>query len=334
MNILVTGGGGFLGRYIIKNLLQGGYNVRILGRQSHPDLEALGVHIMQGDISNPVTVNNAIFDRDAVFHVAAKAGIWGNWNSYFQPNVIGTRNVIKACQTHGIKYLIYTSTPSVVCNGKDLSNVNESIPYGKHWLCHYAHTKAIAEQEVLAANNSSSLLTTALRPHLIWGIGDRYLIPRIIERAKAGKLRIVGNGKNQVDIVHVINAAHAHMLAFEALQKGKACGKPYFISQGKPVELFSWINKLLQELELPQITKQISFKNAYNLGAILEQTHKIFYPHKEPLMTRFLATELGKDHFFNISNAKNDLGYFPIISTEEGLQQLVQEMKKVNSLCN
>lgn len=329
MNILVTGGGGFLGRYIIKNLLQRGHNLRILGRQPHPDLEALGVRVIQGNISNSVTVHNAIFDCDAVFHVAAKAGIWGNWNGYFQTNVIGTRNVIKACQTHCIQYLIYTSTPSVVCNGNDLHNVNESIPYGKHWLCHYAHTKAIAEQEILAANNSSSLLTIALRPHLIWGIGDKYLIPRILQRAKAGTLRIVGEGNNQVDIVHVTNAAHAHLLAFEALQKGIGCGKPYFISQGKPVELFSWINNLLRELKLSQITKRISFKNAYRLGAILEQTHKVFCPQKEPLMTRFLATELAKDHFFDISNARRDLGYSPIISTEDALCQFIQEIKKL-----
>lgn len=325
MRILVTGGGGFLGRYIVKRLLERGYDVRILGRQKQTDLEDLGVHVMLGDISNPVTVNNAIFDRDAVFHVAGKAGIWGNWDSYFKPNVIGTRNVIKACQTHKIKYLIYTSTPSVVFNGNELRNVDESIPYGSNWLCHYAHTKAIAEQEVLDANNHSSLLTTALRPHLIWGVGDQHLIPRIIERAKSGRLRIVGNGKNLVDIVHVINAAHAHLLAFDALQKGIACGKAYFISQDKPVELFPWINNLLLKLDIPPVTKSISFKTAYTLGSFLERIYKIFLTQKEPLMTRFLATELAKDHFFNISNAKKDLGYSPLISVEEGVEQFIRE---------
>lgn len=327
MRILVTGGGGFLGRYIVKRLLERGYDVRILGRKQNPDLAALGVNMMLGDISNPITVNNAIFDRDAVFHVAAKAGIWGDWESYFKPNVVGTRNVIKACQTHKIKYLIYTSTPSVVFNGKDLHNVDESIHYGCNWLCHYAHTKAIAEQEVLAANNFSTLLTVALRPHLIWGNGDQHLIPRIIERAKAGKLRMVGTGKNLVDIVHVTNAAHAHILAFDALQKGIACGKPYFISQDKPVELFPWINSLLLKLNMQPITKSISFKKAYSLGYFLEKAHKVFSIKDEPLMTRFLATELAKDHFFNISNAKKDLCYSPIISIEEGVNQLLAEFK-------
>lgn len=327
MKILVTGGGGFLGRYIVKGLLQRGYDVRILARQPHQDLEALGVHVMRGDLCDPIAVNNAVFDRDAVFHVGAKAGIWGNWDSYFMPNVVGTRNVIKACKTHGIRYLIYTSTPSVVFNGNDLCNVDESMPYGRNWLCNYAHTKAIAEQEVLASNNGSSLCTTVLRPHLIWGIGDQHLIPRIIERAKAGKLRIIGDGENKVDIIHVINAAHAHLLTLDALQEGRGSGKAYFISQGEPVKLFPWINSLLEGLDLPLITKKISFKKAYCLSAILEIIHKALLPKKEPLMTRFLVTELAKDHFFNITNAKKDLGYSPIITTEDGLNELIQEFK-------
>lgn len=327
MRILVTGGGGFLGRYIVKGLLERGYQVRVLGRHRYPDLEALGVTVMQGDIANPVTVNNAIFDRDAVFHVAAKAGIWGKWDSYFYPNVIGTRNVIKACQTHKIRYLVYTSSPSVVFNGDHLRNVDESVPYGSNWLCHYAHTKALAEQEVLAANNFSTLLTIALRPHLIWGNGDQHLIPRIIARAKAGKLRIIGDGRNKVDIVYVSNAAHAHLLAFDALQKGIGCGKPYFVSQDEPVELFPWINKLLQSLDIPPVTKTISFKTAYRLGSFLEKAYNAFSIEKEPLMTRFLATELSKEHFFNISNAKKDLGYAPTVSTAEGLNLLIPTLK-------
>ncbi len=327
MRILVTGGGGFLGRYIVKSLLERGYHIRILGRQRQPDLEALGVHVMQGDIANPVSVNNAAFDRDAVFHVAAKAGIWGEWDSYFSPNVIGTRNVIKACQTHKIKYLIHTSSPSVVFNGDHLRNVDESAPYGRNWHCHYAHTKAIAEQEVLAANNSSTLLTIALRPHLIWGIGDQHLIPRILERAKAGKLRIIGDGRNKVDIIYVSNAAHAHLLAFDALQKEVGCGKAYFISQDEPVELFPWINNLIQSLGIEPVKKSISFKMAYKMGSFLEKMHKVFLPKKEPLITRFLATELAKDHFFNISNAKKDLGYSPLIGTEEGLKLLIPTLK-------
>lgn len=327
MRVLVTGGGGFLGRYIVDRLLDRGYKVRIFGRQRHDDLEALGVHVFQGDLSDPVAVNNAIFDCDAVFHVAAKAGIWGNWKSYFIPNVIGTRNVLKACKTHGVQYLIYTSTPSVVFNGQDLCNINESAPYGKNWLCHYAHTKAIAEQEVLAANNSDSLRTVALRPHLIWGKGDQHLIPRIIERAKNGKLKIIGDGQNYVDIVHVKNAAHAHTLALDALIKGTACGKPYFISQGQPVQLFPWINNLLKKLNIKPITQRLAFKKAYNIGLALEIFHKLFLPNKEPLMTRFLATELAKDHFFNIENAKKDLGYKPIVSIEEGLLELFCSQK-------
>lgn len=213
----------------------------------------------------------------------------------------------------------------MVFNGEDLRNVDESAPYGKDWLCHYAHTKAIAEKEVLAANNSDKFRTTALRPHLIWGKGDQHLIPRIVERGKAGKLKIVGDGNNLVDIVHVRNAAHAHLLALDALIKGSASGKAYFISQGEPVKLFPWINSLLGRLGISPITQKISFKKAYSIGLILECIHRVFLPKKEPLMTRFLATELAKDHYFSIDNAKKDLGYSPIISIEEGLLELFKE---------
>lgn len=322
MRVLVTGGGGFLGSYIVKELLNRGYNVRVFGRGPQSELEALGVDVFRGDLANAVAVNNAIFDRDAVFHVAAKAGIWGNWDSYFIPNVIGTRNVLKACKTHGIGYLVYTSTPSVVFNGQDLRNIDESAPYGKNWLCNYAQTKAIAEQEILAANDTHSLRTIALRPHLIWGRGDRHLIPRVVERARAGKLKIVGEGHNYVDIVHVRNAANAHILALDALLKGTDSGKAYFISQGEPVQLYPWINDILKRLNIPPVTQKISFRKAYNIGLVLECFHKLFLPRKEPLMTRFLATELAKDHYFNISNAKRDLGYKPVVSTEEGLSEL------------
>ena len=325
MNILVTGGGGFVGKAVIARLLQRGDDVSSLGRSPQPELAASGVTVIQADLADKNSVVEACEGKDAVFHVAAKAGVWGSQESFLNANVIGTRNILEGCRIHNIPWLVHTSTPSVVFNGSEFTGEDESLPYGSNWLCHYAETKAIAEQEVLASNGKNGLSTVALRPHLVWGIGDPHLLPRVIDRAKAGKLRIVGEGKNMVDISHVDNVADAHILALEALQKGTANGKAYFLSQGKPVVLWDWINGILKELNIPPVAKPISAKKAFTIGSVLELIWKTFGLKGEPPMTRFVAVELAKSHYYSIEAAKRDLGYEPKVSTEEGVQSFVAD---------
>ncbi len=332
MRALITGGGGFLGRYIVKQLLEKDIDVRILCRSTQDDLVNQGVEVVQGDILHAGCVETASRDCDVVFHVAAKAGVWGREIDYFNANVVGTRNVFNACHVNGIKYLVHTSTPSVVFSGKAISGEDEEMPYGENWLCAYAKTKAQAEKEVLAENGRNGLKVIAIRPHLIWGVGDPHLFPRVIERGKLGKLKIVGEGQNKVDISHVENVAFAHILAMEALMKDHAGGKAYFISQDDPVVLWDWLNQLLQRLEIKKVERRISFKAAYLVGAIFEFIYKLLNKKEEPLMTRFVATELAKDHYFNISSAKKDLGYYLKVSTEEGLNEWVRDFEKTNSL--
>lgn len=332
MKALVTGGGGFLGRYVVQKLCKRGAEVVILSRSPQPAIEAQGVKVYQGEIENFNSVKDACQGCDVVFHIAAKAGIWGSWKSFFQPNVIGTRNVINACKEQGITRLIYTSTPSVVFNGNSIEGADESLPYGCNWLSHYAHTKAIAEAEILATNNDDGLRTIALRPHLIWGIGDPHLIPRVIARARARKLRIIGNGRNRVDITHVDNAADAHLLAFDALENENTGGRSYFISQDQPVVLWEWINELLTRLNIRPVQKKISLNKAYVLGMGFEGIYKLTGLSSDPPMTRFLAVELAKNHFFNIDAARRDLGYEPAINIETGLNQLVEHLNKTGAI--
>lgn len=313
-----------MGRYIVDRLLSRGDEVTILGRTEHEDLRKRGVAFVRADLGDRDRVIEACRGCEVVYHVAAKAGIWGSWESYFRPNVEGTRAVLEGCRRHGVRKLVYTSTPSVVFTGEALVNAGESLPYGRDWLCHYAHTKALAEQAVLSANEPGQLRTVALRPHLIWGVGDNHLIPRVIDRARKGRLRIVGEGKNQVDIVHVANAADAHLQAEAALDEpGRADGKAYFISQGEPVALWDWINDLLERLGIPPVEKRISARAAYVIGAVCEAVYALLRKKEEPPMTRFVAVELAKDHFFDISAARRDLGYDPAVSTEAGLEELV-----------
>lgn len=328
-NVLVTGGGGFLGRYIVARLLDRADRVTILGRTPHPDLHARGVTQIKADLADREKVIEACRDRDVVYHVAAKAGVWGSWDSYYRPNVEGTRAVLEGCRRGGVGRLVYTSTPSVVFTGEPLVNVDESIPYGRDWLCHYAHTKAIAEGEVLGADDPGGLRTVALRPHLIWGIGDNHLIPRVVDRARRGRLRIVGDGRNRVDIVHVANAADAHLLAERAIEgKAPAGGKAYYITQGEPVVLWEWINGFLRSLGIAPVEKRVSLRTAYTVGAMCEAVYTLLRRKEEPPMTRFVAIELAKDHFFDISAARRDLGYKSKVSTREGVDELVAYWKR------
>lgn len=331
MKVLVTGGGGFLGRYIVHKLLARGDAVVSLGRSPQPELASAGVTVIQGSIADRESVFKAAIDCEAVIHVAAKAGFWGSHASYFGPNVIGTRNVIAACQELGIPDLVYTSTPSVVFSGESFEGADESLPYGTNFLCHYAETKAQAEQEALAANGPD-LRVCALRPHLIWGIGDPHLIPRVIAKARSGKLRQVGDGTNRVDITHVENAADAHLAALDALKTGTCAGKAYFLSQGEPVSLWPWLNDLLTRLGEPTVDRKISYRAARRIGSVAEFLWHTFPLSGEPPMTRFVATELAKSHYFDISAAQRDVGYKPAITTEAGVRALAEHYRVAGTL--
>ena len=328
MTILVTGGGGFLGGAIIDLLLARGESVRSISRSSYPDLEAKGVQCFQGDLANLDAVKNAAEGCDMVFHVAAKAGVWGSYESYFEANVTGTRNVIAACKQHRIKYLIHTSSPSITFAGEDEDGVDESIPYAPHFLCNYAKTKAQAEIEVLHAN-SDSLATVALRPHLIWGPGDNHLVPRIITRGKAGKLKIVGDGSNRVDATYIDNAAASHLAAADNLQNEATCaGKAYFISNDEPIAMKDLLNQILAAADLPPVTKTVPPGVAYGVGTLMEWVYGLLGKTEEPMMTRFIARQLATAHWYNISAAKRDFGYAPTVSMADGMTRLAAWLQK------
>jgi len=323
VNVLITGAGGFLGSHIALQLLDAGHVVRGFSRGTYPTLEALGVNWVQGDLRKQRDVSKACEGMDAVIHTAAVPGIWGSWKMYYGINTLGTANIIRAVQQHDIPYLVYTSSPSVVFDGKDQSGISEEVPYPKTWLCHYPHSKALAEQQVLAANVDGQLATCALRPHLIWGEDDPHLIPRLIARGRTRKLRIIGNGNNRIDMVHVENAAHAHLCALTALQvTPKSRGRAYWISQQTPVNCWEWINEILGFAGVEPITKRIGFRTAYRVGAILEYMYKSLGIKSEPRMTRFLALQLSADHYFDNTLAQNVLGYRPKISTADAMAEL------------
>lgn len=329
MRALVTGGGGFLGLYIVERLVQRGDVVRSFSRGSYPRLEELGVEQIRGDVRDAAAVANACTDVDVVFHTAALPGIWGPWKRFHAINTLGTENVVAGCRKRGAAKLVYTSSPSVIYDGRPHENVDESYPYAepRQFLCHYPHTKMLAERAVLAANDGS-LSTTALRPHLIWGPRDNHLIPRLIRRAKSGRLRRVGDGANRISMTYVENAAAAHLQAADALGRGTACaGRAYFINEPRPVNLWDWIDELLQRAGIPPVRKQISAAAAWKVGAVFEGIYRGLFLPGEPPMTRFLASQLSSSHYYSIAAAQRDFGFTPPVSTEEGTAKLEPELR-------
>lgn len=325
MKVFITGGGGFLGKAIIRNLLKENYEVISYSRNDYPELKSLGVEHRQGDLSDKNRLTAAMKDCQAVIHTAAKAGIWGPYQEFYQANVIGTQNVLTACRENHIDRLVYTSSPSVVHPGVGgLEGADESLPYPDHFEAFYPQTKAEAEKLVLQ-NNTAELSTVALRPHLIWGPEDPHFLPRFLARARAGRLRLVGTAEALVDTVYVDNAAEAHILALQRLNSASIiAGKAYFITQGQPLPIKNFINELLKAGGLPPVTRKIPVGLAYLLGGLLEKTYTQFKLSGEPMMTRFLVHQLSTPHWFDISAAKRELNYTPSVSLEEGMSRLTQ----------
>lgn len=318
---LVIGGTGFLGGEIVRQLLERGQSVRAFCRRNG-DVPP-GAEIVLGDLTDRASLENACQGVETVYHTASLPSISLYWDPFFDTNIIGTLNVLDACRKTGVQKLIYTSSASVIFNGKPQLGVDESIPYPNEWLAHYPHSKAIAEKMVLAAT-SSSLLTCSLRPHLIIGKRDRHLIPRLLARAESGRLFRVGNGKNLVDIIFVENAALGHIQAAEALtsQNSPVNGNAYFLSQGEPVNCWEWIDEVLVMKGLPKVKRSISYTAAWTLGLLLEGWYTCFRLRGEPIMTRFLAAELALTHYLNTAKAKRDFGYVPVVSMAEGMKRL------------
>lgn len=325
VKVLVTGGGGFLGSYICQELLDRGYLVSSFSRKSYSDLEALGVSCLVGSLSEFEDVEAAVSGHDAVIHTAALAGIWGKWEDFYATNYLGTKHVVEACKKLGVNKLVYTSSPSVVFDGKDIKGQGEELPYAKKHWCHYPVTKMMAEKLVLDSN-TDSFFTAALRPHLIWGPKDPHFVPRLVERSKSGQLKRLGDGRNLVDVIYVENAAKAHVEVLEKLNSDKdrqdVTGKAYFIGQEKPVNLWEFINRLVETSGGVRIEKSVPEKLGYVVACMVEFVYTALRIRREPKITRFLALQLSKSHYFSHEQASRDFGYRAEVSTDEGFRRL------------
>lgn len=321
MQVLVTGGGGFLGLELVSQLNKEGYRLRSFSRNVNQQLTKFSVEIHRGDLNDQSAVHKAVSGCDVVFHVAAKAGVWGELNSYYQTNVIGTRNIVEACLQHKIRYLIYTSSPSVTFSGQDQQMVNEeSCHYPTKFYCHYQETKKIAEQYVLQ-DRTPRLYSVALRPHLIWGKNDPHLIPRLL--ARAHRFRFIGNGENLIDTTYIDNAAYAHLCALKALQKKpNLSGRSYFITNDEPVSMRFFVNSILASYGYPPVNKKIPRSLAFIIADSCEYLYRLARISNEPPLTSFTARQLASSHCYSIKRACRELNYHPQISLKQGLARL------------
>lgn len=360
--VFITGASGFIGGRIAERLLAAGRPVRVLARRPLPALERLGATLVRGDLHDAAALRAGCAGVGTVFHVAGRVGVWGPAEDFVRVNVEGTRGVIAACRDAGVPRLVYTSSPSVVFNGGDLSGVDESAPLCTEAPCAYPTSKAAAERLVAAAN-SATLATVSLRPHLVWGPGDRNVVPRVLALARRGRLRIVGAGRNLVDCAHIENVVDAHVQAEAALVRcnllgykfasvqsesdvaregkgnllgyetpgGDPRGRAYFVTNGEPVVLWEWIDELLRGVGAPELARRVSLGAAYRAGAVLELLWRVLPLQGDPPMTRFVAKELATDHWFRIEAARRDLGYAPRVSMAAGTAELIAHYRAGNA---
>ncbi len=321
MKILVTGGGGFLGSAVCRQLAGRGHEVIAFQRRSADHLREHGVASVQGSITDYSALLEGSADVDAMVHTAGKAGIWGDAGDFRAVNVDGTANVIRACREHAIRFLVHTSSPSVVHAGGDIEGADESLPLATHFSAPYPETKAAAEKLVTEASDEE-LRTTALRPHLIWGPGDPHILPRLLDKARGGSLALPAPDK-VIDTVFVENAALAHVMALDELTASARCaGKAYFVTNNEPLPQGEIIGKLLAALGVEVKIRAVPAGVARAAGALCERAWKSLGLKGEPPVTRFSVEQLATAHWYDTSAAERDFGYRPAVSIAEGLEIL------------
>lgn len=304
-------------------LLARGDRVRLLGRS----FAAAGEQIEAGavplavDLRDEVGVRRACAGVEVVYHAGALSAAWGNRTDFFTTNVGGTRAVIAGCREYGARRLIYVSSPSVVFNGKDQHNVSEAVPYPRRFASVYSLTKKLGEELVRQA--AGEMETVILRPKAIFGPGDRTLLPQLIAAARQGRLPQIGSGENLVDLTYVENVSHALLLACDA---ANAVGGTYTITNDEHVPLWQVIRHVLKELGLPSRLRHLPLPVVLSAATLMEA--RAVLTREPPLLTRYSAAILARTQTYDISAAKRDLAYAPLLSVEEGIRRTLRALKE------
>lgn len=325
MEVLVTGGTGFLGQHLARALLAKGHSVHILGRnfaKAGPrELIAGGAIPITADLRDRAAVDAACAGIEVVFHTGALSAPWGKLVDFHDINVGGTEAVLAGCLAHGAKRLIYVSSPSVVFDGRDQRLVLEDVPYPHRFTSTYSLTKKLGEDRVNAAA-AAGFQTVILRPKAIFGPGDQALLPRLIAAARQNRLPQIGDGNNLVDLTYVENVVQALMLALDA---PAAIGNTYTITNDEHVPLWDIVRRVLSRLNLSTKLRRVPLSVALAAASLMELRAAL--TGQEPLLTRYTAAILARTQTYDISAAKRDLGYAPCVSIADGTERTLEALE-------
>ena len=327
MKVLVTGATGFLGKIVCQQLIDEKHEVFGLGRnvQKGAELVGIGAIFVSCSLSNQDKLQEVCKGIDSIIHCAALSSPWGKYKDFYSSNVQGTKNLIKAAKSAGVKRFVYVSTPSVYFNFKPRLGVKESDDVAKKAPSLYTKTKLIAEKIVLDAK-AKNFEVIIIRPRGIFGPGDSSIIPRIINAHQSGRLPIMGDGKTITDLTYVDNVAHSCVLAMKADKKYS--GEIYNISNGDPVNLWDTLKNILAQLGYQMEDKKVPFWIIYHFCWAQEFLCKTFTRNKEPILTRYTAGLLSISLTLDIEKAEEELNYKPIVPIQEGIQRMIQWWKE------
>ncbi len=325
MDVLVTGGTGFLGQHLAAMLLARGDSVRLLGRNMTAAKALLerGAVPVVADLRQRDAIMSACEGVEVVYHAGALSAPWGRLADFFEINVGGTEAVLAGCLKYGVRRVVYVSSPSVVFDGGHQRLSTEDAPYPCRFASVYSLTKKLGEDRVRAASHQE-FETVIMRPKAIFGPGDTSLLPRLIEAARRGRLPQIGDGSNLVDLTYVENVAHAMLLAADSSQ---AINKTYTITNDEHVPLWEVIRAVLERLRLSTHLRAVPLPVALTAASVMESMATI--TGREPLLTRYSAAILARTQTYDISAAKRDLGYAPIFTISEGIERTLQALEKM-----
>lgn len=315
MKVLVTGATSLLGREVVARLRSRGDEVRAFQRRPG----GLGVDEALGDVADADAVRSALSDMDAVVHLAARVSVTGPWSAFESTNVVGTGNVVREARRAGVERLVHVSSPSVAHAGVSLVGVGAAPADPEATTGGYARSKAMAEEIALAAAGDEMSIV-ALRPHLVWGPGDEQLVGRIVDRARAGRLAIVGSGAALVDTTYVDNAAAALVCALD--RAPRISGRALVVSNGQPRPIGELIARIVTAAGLPPPSATVPALVARLAGTALERWWAVTGRGGEPPMTSFLAEQLSTAHWFDQRETRRLLGWEPEVGLEEGFRRL------------